>query len=213
VALVCKRWQEVLDSPLLLRRVAVRAGACSDAGLAGLLRWLHRTAAPHVRQLELQLESLRRPDGALAAPGLTGQLASALAACGAAGRLRSLSLRVHSPLSLSSAELAPLRSLHSLCLEACPGQGDDGGCSVLLHLAALHELSSLLELRLGGGRVSLCGALPPSLTRLALDGFHDAAAAGAPLHCLPSQVGMPGAAAGAWLPALACRRAQLEWTV
>ena len=185
--------------------------------LRALFGWLRHRAAPHVQQLEVWLGAGEQQGGALADDALARRFAESLAACGAPGRLASLRLHVDSALALGQQELGALRSLRWLRIDAYVQQqeaeyeAEGDGSYEALSLDGLAALTTLAELRLGGGKVNLSRGLPPSLVKLYLDGYLDSSRTTSPRHCLPRQASpLAGSTAGPVLPALLDRAGSLR---
>jgi len=183
---VCRRFNELAYTPALLRDIRLTVtkpyGEIAPEVRAQRLRsaceWLVRRAAGHVQQLQLKVyfEDLPEPEP----QECSTHVVAAIAACGAAGSLRQLSLEVVE-LPPGATWLLAARNLLSLSLR--PGSACDVD-------SPLHTLTALEQLWLPCGQ-ELClqpGArLPPSLTRLYLDECSDS---------LPQQVRWHTAALG-----------------
>ncbi|KAI3429785.1 hypothetical protein D9Q98_010098 [Chlorella vulgaris] len=200
LALVCRRWRQLLYSTQLLHSVAItreRLVTSSEPAMRSLCSWLQHHAAPHVQRLEIKLAASNGHwGGAMQFEDLHEQFVASLVACGAAGQLTSLHITIDCPLWLRAGELGALTSLRSLRIHAfqegqeCEQYDHDSSADPeTVHLDGAAVLTALQDLCLGGDVVGITDPLPLSLTSLHVDGFcqqqHDSLEQ---LHCLPRQM-------------------------
>jgi hypothetical protein len=226
-ALVCKRWHELTADSQLLEDVSVwmRLPSWDEAAdfegrrwvdqRSSFMEWLRRHVAPSVRDLSLNLDGLEdvwRADEhgqhityVRPVPGLQEEFLEAVAACGAAGRLVSLEVRLDAT-SLVTPHWSELAGLTRLALQA---SGPDGlgpnplAAGPTLAVSGLGALSALRDLELAGLPLAITdAALPPGLTHLSLasecEDLPEDLPEGATTECIPLGVGALSACPSPW---------------
>lgn len=159
--LVCRRWRQLVNSAPLLQLVEAEFSDVQLLQLRSFCEWVLLRAAHHVQRLGISLRLSGEESASL--------LAAAVAACGAAGSLVELRLKIFPPDGerfTCSSWMAALRSLRRLTVQVAG----------ILHVAAsLQPLAALEDLKLKGVEVELPQAarLPVSLTRLFESCFED----------------------------------------
>lgn len=138
LALVCRRWAELVHSPALLTdaQLTERDPAALIPRLRSFCTWVSRRAARHVRRLSLQVNL----NGVQHESEFLGLLAAATTACSASGQLQDLSLKIcHHPSSMPLSWVAALTSLRRLVIDADLSSAVDV-CGSFDHLTNLQEL-------------------------------------------------------------------------
>ncbi|PRW32625.1 cytochrome p450 isoform A [Chlorella sorokiniana] len=165
LALVCRRWAELVHTPDLLTNVQLttKQSQAVIPCLRSFCAWLARRAAGHVQRLCLRFNLGRvQHDGEF-----LGLLVAATTACSTAGQLHDLTLHISShPSSLPLSWVAALTSLRRLEI-------DPNFSTAVDVCGSLHHLTNLQELVLAGAPIQeweSATRLPPSITRLQLDG-------------------------------------------
>ncbi len=161
---VCRRWQAVVLSPPLLAQVAIEAGTGNDIDMLRVATsWLMRRAAGSVQQLSVDLQHAEFDPDCEEREEAVVLITATLAALGARGTLRQVSMQLGSftmlPLGAWAAALSGLQQLSIA--------GKEGRISVSGDLRGLTALQSL-ELEDEDVQLAASTQLPPSLTHFKL---------------------------------------------